>query len=393
MRLLLLLLLASFLRGTAAFDGPAEPSPSCLPQKCGDLNISYPFWLDEPGGGSRCGPPPFQVKCNSSGAFLSFSSFEAFRVVSIFPHNSSFHVVDDNLPLETGCPAPFFNISLGIGVGSGMGPFDISTTNYELLFLSSCTEPPPVVPPGFRSLPCSGNLSFVSQGGERKYGSHLDQDGIPPSCVLSVVPTLGNGDDHITRMKDGFLLKWIGLSMDCPTCIASGGECMYGNNGVGFACKCSDGMHRDKCADSKAREIGMAVGDPRFCAIGGATLNWSPIRRSNHLTAATKQAGQRRSGVKVARQFQHCDDNICGLKRWCLVLRHVASLLFAQHRRRRCLRPSSRRSSIAVAAPPLVELDPHLLAMIPRAVALLRSSLLWCRWRQSPLRTVVPLGL
>ncbi|GJN05875.1 hypothetical protein PR202_ga23545 [Eleusine coracana subsp. coracana] len=285
MRLLLSLLLASFLRGTAAFDGPAGPSSSCLPQKCGDLNISYPFWLDEPGG-SRCGPPAFQLNCNSSGAFLSLSSFEAFRVVSIFPHNSSFHVVDDNLPLETGCPAPDSNISLGIGVGSGMGPFDISTTNYELLFLSSCKEPPP---PGFRRLPCSGNLSFVSQGGERKYGSHLDQDGIPPSCVLSVVPTLGNGDDHLARMKDGFLLKWTGLSTDCPTCIASGGECMYGNNGVGFACKCSDGMHRDKCA------------------------------------ATTKQAGQRRSGVKVARRFQNCDDNICGLKRWCLVLVFTAA--------------------------------------------------------------------
>lgn len=246
MRLFLSLFLASFLPAAAAVN-PPQPS-SCVPKSCRGLHISYPFWLEEPGR-PPCGPPSFQLKCNSSGAFLSRSIFQAYRVVGIFVHNSSFHVVDDNLPLATGCPAPPFNISLGIG----LGPFVISTLNCELLFLS-CKEPLPAVPSGFRRLPCNNtNHSFVSHGGEGKYGSHhnRDWDGIPRSCQLSVVPTLnasdGNGDGHIARMKNGFLLKWTGLSTDCPRCMASGGECMYGNNGVGFACNCSDGMQPDKC--------------------------------------------------------------------------------------------------------------------------------------------------
>jgi hypothetical protein len=239
MRLLFSLLLVSFLRAAAAAASPAQGA-TCSPKKCGGLNITYPFWLEEPGG-LRCGLPSFQLKCNSSGAFLSRSVSESYRVVSIFFHNSSFHVVDDNLPLATGCPAPPFNISLGIG----LAPFLIGSTNYELLFLSKCKEPPQAVPPGFRRLPCN-NLSFVSDGGERKYGSHNGHKGIPPSCALSVVPTLGNGD-YIDRMKNGFLLKWTGLSTNCPRCMDSGGECMYVNNSVGFACNCSDDIHHEKC--------------------------------------------------------------------------------------------------------------------------------------------------
>ena len=52
-----------------------------------------------------------------------------------------------------------------------------------------------------------GNVSFVSD----------------ELSVLSIVPTLcasdGSGDDHIARMKDVFLLKWTGLSTDCPRCM------------------------------------------------------------------------------------------------------------------------------------------------------------------------------
>ncbi|KAK3163822.1 hypothetical protein QOZ80_1AG0008750 [Eleusine coracana subsp. coracana] len=287
MRLLLSLLLVSFLRAAAA--RPANSS-SCLPKKCGNLDISYPFWLEEPGG-PRCGSPSFQLKCNNSGAFLSRSVLQSYRVVSIFVHNNSFHVVDDNLPLATGCPAPPFNISLGIG----LAPFLISTTNYQLLFLSKCKEPSPSVPPGFRRMPCN-NLSFVCDGGHRKYDSgHLGQDGIPQSCRLSVVPTLdapdGSGEDHVARMKNGFLLKWTGLSTDCPGCTASGGECMYGDNGVGFACKCSDGMQHVKCVGKSGHVSKIAIAS----GVGGGALLvvcvlffiWQKHKRRKHGRASS----------------------------------------------------------------------------------------------------------
>ena len=55
---------------------PPEQQGCSSPKACGSLNISYPFWLEEPGR-PPCGSPSFQLKCNSSGAFLSRSMFQA----------------------------------------------------------------------------------------------------------------------------------------------------------------------------------------------------------------------------------------------------------------------------------------------------------------------------
>ncbi|CAO2193551.1 unnamed protein product [Urochloa humidicola] len=217
---------------TSQTTEPEQQSCSS-PKACGDLNVSYPFWVEEPGR-PPCGSPPFQLKCNSSGAFLSHSMFQAYRVVTIFTSNNSFHVVDENLPLATGCPAPCFNISLVI---AGLGVFTISKANSELRFLSRCSEPLPQVLPGFRRLPCD-NSSFVGFGGRRA---------IPQGCLVSVVPILPvptrDRHDYVASLRKGFLLEWTVVSGDCSKCTASGGECMYPDNGLGFSCNCPDGVH------------------------------------------------------------------------------------------------------------------------------------------------------
>jgi hypothetical protein len=123
--------------GTSQTTEPEQQG--CSPKACGSLNISYPFWLEE-AGRPPCGSPPFQLKCNSSGAFLTHSMFQAYRVVNIFNENNSLHVVDENLPLAAGCPAPCFNISIAMEF---MGAFAVSRANSELRFLSRCDEPVP----------------------------------------------------------------------------------------------------------------------------------------------------------------------------------------------------------------------------------------------------------
>uniref|UniRef100_K3XPZ1 Wall-associated receptor kinase galacturonan-binding domain-containing protein n=1 Tax=Setaria italica TaxID=4555 RepID=K3XPZ1_SETIT len=242
---LLLLLLASFLLPPpAASAGTAQPS-SCWPKTCGGLNITYPFWLEERDR-PPCGPPAFQLKCNSSGAFMVKSVYQAYRVVSIFAENQSLHVVDINLPLDTGCPAPTFNVSLV------PRPLAFSKANKELLFLSKCTAgSQPEDSTGFHSLPCDRS-AFVRLGDGRNFSRSHIQGGIPPGCFFAFVPILevpnGNGDEYVVSLKKGFLLEWTTVPGHCPDCMESGGECVYSDTGLNFACKCSGTLLPEKCA-------------------------------------------------------------------------------------------------------------------------------------------------
>nr|BAJ98781.1 predicted protein [Hordeum vulgare subsp. vulgare] len=246
--LLLPLLCACFLRL------PAPAAAACSPKKCGELNITYPFWLEEPGQ-PPCGSPSFQLNCNSSQALLSRSMFGAYQVVQVFAENSSFLAVDNNLPLDDGCPPWWFNISLGLG----LSPFVISKRNKELLILDKCTKKR-VTPPGFTRTGCA-NESFYRLGGE--YGGHRELRVVPPACRLSVVPVLGfqDDDDYVLSMRQGFLLEWTVPSDDCPKCEASGGQCRYANDGTGFSCHCSGDVYPEKCGGStRIKMIFIAVG-------------------------------------------------------------------------------------------------------------------------------------
>ncbi|EMS46060.1 hypothetical protein TRIUR3_05489 [Triticum urartu] len=223
--LLLLLLLASVLPLPPVAS--TEDVATCSPMACGNLTIAYPFWLED-AGRQPCGR----------------SSFGAYQVVQVFPENSSFIAVDNNLQLDDGCPRYWFNISLGLG----LSPFVISNKNSELLVLNKCTEQR-VTPPGFNRTRYA-NESFYRLGGV--YGDHQrEQSRLPPSCRVAVVPVLGfaDGSDYVPIMRQGFLLEWTVASGDCSKCVASGGRCSYGNDGTGFSCHCSDGVRLIECGE------------------------------------------------------------------------------------------------------------------------------------------------
>nr|XP_045090041.1 LEAF RUST 10 DISEASE-RESISTANCE LOCUS RECEPTOR-LIKE PROTEIN KINASE-like 1.2 [Aegilops tauschii subsp. strangulata] len=237
---LLLLFLASFLRLPPLVS--AQDLATCSPKTCGDLTVAYPFWLEEEGQ-QPCGSPSFQLNCNGSQALLSRSMFGAYQVLQIFAENSSFVAVDNNLPLDDGCPPWWFNISLGLG----LSPFVISNKNRELLVLDNCTKE--ATPPGFSRTGCADE-SFYRLGGV--YGDHQrEQSRLPPSCRVAVVPVLGfaDGSTYVPIMRKGFLLEWTVASGDCSKCVASGGRCSYGNDGTGFSCHCSDGVRRIECGE------------------------------------------------------------------------------------------------------------------------------------------------
>uniref|UniRef100_A0A453DUS5 Protein kinase domain-containing protein n=2 Tax=Aegilops tauschii subsp. strangulata TaxID=200361 RepID=A0A453DUS5_AEGTS len=251
---------------------------TCSPKTCGDLTVAYPFWLEEEGQ-QPCGSPSFQLNCNGSQALLSRSMFGAYQVLQIFAENSSFVAVDNNLPLDDGCPPWWFNISLGLG----LSPFVISNKNRELLVLDNCTKE--ATPPGFSRTGCADE-SFYRLGGV--YGDHQrEQSRLPPSCRVAVVPVLGfaDGSTYVPIMRKGFLLEWTVASGDCSKCVASGGRCSYGNDGTGFSCHCSDGVRRIECGSKRAGTkilliaLTSAAATPLFACI--YVLIWYMTGRRN----------------------------------------------------------------------------------------------------------------
>ncbi|RLN25019.1 hypothetical protein C2845_PM07G03530 [Panicum miliaceum] len=106
-------------------------------------------------------------------------------------------------------------------------------------------------------------LVRLGDGGD--FSRQRVQGGVPPGCLFSFVPILGaldgNGDGYIAGMKNGFLLEWTEVPGDCPECIASGGECVYGGEtGLTFACKCSGSLRPEKCDEFRGIKNTL-----RFC--------------------------------------------------------------------------------------------------------------------------------
>jgi hypothetical protein len=241
-RLLLLPVLASLLHQSTTVDA-ATTDTGCPPATCGNLTITYPFWL----GGldrdtSSCGPPAFQLTCSSSasGAFLSSSYY---NVLHIYYGRRSLVAVHALLAADTGCRI-LFNMSSAFAITDR---FRISASNRELYVLSRCDGTPP--PPGAVPVTnCSGNgtRNFAYLGGSYGTARPPANDG---RCELTELLVLGSEAEGATSasyrrlIRGGFRLEWEPVG-DCNACTASGGRCRYDNNTAAFACLCSDGSQR-----------------------------------------------------------------------------------------------------------------------------------------------------
>jgi hypothetical protein len=108
----------------------------CAPAPCGNLNISYPFWL----AGTHqpfCGYKAFQVTCEERKKVYLKNSYWTYQVLDISYENSSFVVTNVNLPEDDS----YCDLSTFIGNASSdlsAAPFKISSKNQELFFLSEC---------------------------------------------------------------------------------------------------------------------------------------------------------------------------------------------------------------------------------------------------------------
>ncbi|KAF0905023.1 hypothetical protein E2562_000834 [Oryza meyeriana var. granulata] len=264
LELLLLPILAS-LQLLTTFANGSTVDAGCPPARCGNLTITYPFWLGSQDQ-SSCGPPAFRLTCNDT-ASSPFLSSSYIKVLDVDYGRRSLVAVHALLAADAACTV-MFNVSSAFAITDR---FSISRSNRQLYVLSRCRER---LPP-LGSVPvtnCRANSSgmYAYLGDNYVTGQAPANDG---GCELSVFPVLGSSKatemtaaNYRQLIVGGFLLEWEPVG-DCNTCRASGGQCRYDANTAAFACLCSDGSMRPSVCDGKYKgRLALIVS---LAAVGG----------------------------------------------------------------------------------------------------------------------------
>ncbi|KAG2628216.1 hypothetical protein PVAP13_3KG274300 [Panicum virgatum] len=148
---------------------------TCAPASCGNLSITYPFWLRDHQP-SYCGLPSFGVGCDPTGA------------PPIHYASSSVVVFHTNLAGDpSACRATAFNMSTGLALSL----LAVSRVNWELFFFANCSRPPPA---GSLPMSCarSGAWSLYLMSRSYEPGGPA-QEVAAAGCHYSAVPVLPAG--------------------------------------------------------------------------------------------------------------------------------------------------------------------------------------------------------
>jgi hypothetical protein len=239
---MLAILVTSLQQLTTAIYATTTTDSDCPTVTCGNLTITYPFTLGGRGK-SSCGPPAFQLTCNTSASDGAFLGSSYMRVLDIDYGSRSLVAVHVLMAADAACSV-IFNESSAFAITDR---FTISPSNRELYIMSRCggTLPPLGAVPVTN---CSSNSSrtFAYLGGGYGTGRPPANDG---RCELAVFPVLGSEADGATSasyrqlIRGGFQLDWEPVG-DCNACRESGGRCRYDASTAAFACLCSDGILR-----------------------------------------------------------------------------------------------------------------------------------------------------
>ncbi|KAM0870251.1 hypothetical protein ACQ4PT_040127 [Festuca glaucescens] len=243
----LLLLLMALLGATGG--SRAQPQPldeSCAPAACGDLTITYPFWLRGRHAPS-CGFPAFEVTCSDdpTGATPPSLSGSYLRLIDIRYGDRTVVAFHASLVSGGACRAMRFNVSTSLA----LSPLAVSAANWELFFRANCTGAP-LPPAGALPLDCPGAGAWSVYAGQRyDPGDGSLAPAAPPvepaGCNFTVVPVMPGSelrtwDDYAGIVGRGFLLEWT-VPGDCAACNGTGGRCLYEAGANAFGCLCPGG--------------------------------------------------------------------------------------------------------------------------------------------------------
>uniref|UniRef100_A0ACD5VKR2 Uncharacterized protein n=1 Tax=Avena sativa TaxID=4498 RepID=A0ACD5VKR2_AVESA len=184
-------------------------------KKCGNLTISYPFWLretaEEEQGSAACAPPDFEVTCLSNDTPALPSSLPSslgFAIMDILYEGDSLRVVDLGKTrlsqASNGCGIQIWNTSDKLA-----RPFSIGPGNVNLV-LYNCTDASMVRRDG-------GVLVETTLGcpNHTQVFASVEEARAVEGCDAVVLPVLGGGasggvnaSDYDRLIGGGFLMTW-----------------------------------------------------------------------------------------------------------------------------------------------------------------------------------------
>ncbi|KAJ3694441.1 hypothetical protein LUZ60_009921 [Juncus effusus] len=216
---------------------------ACEPKFCGNLSVSYPFWIssEQP---DYCGYPSLKIDCSDGKPVLARSYNMFYYIDKIFYENNSAVLINSQLVRED-CPIQKLNVTLSFS------QFAISPSplNKDLIFFYNCSKS--LNPPSDYSsiTTCTNQSYFSNETFVRLYSNYPNEtqdlpDDLPSDCSIARVPVLGSNNlragNYSRLMKEGFLVHW--MVADCSLCKESKGQCGFNSSVSDFMCICSNGI-------------------------------------------------------------------------------------------------------------------------------------------------------
>eukprot|EP00256_Glycine_max_P063543 XP_014633374.1 LEAF RUST 10 DISEASE-RESISTANCE LOCUS RECEPTOR-LIKE PROTEIN KINASE-like 1.2 isoform X4 [Glycine max] len=234
-------------------------STTCEPSKCGNLNISYPFWKKSNTNVQEfCGYPEFGLECLDDQAIMIFPT-DRYQVTDINYDIHSITLLDIDV-LGQPCPRARHNVSLH------NLPLSFSSLDFNLSFYFNCSS----YPSSIQHIGCMEHDKYQSY--VFKTGDEAESNGFDwlRHCEEHVVVTVKQDEIEISSlitgfgdaMQKGFVLDWM-RAQDCAVCEESNGYCRFDQATKQSRCLCSDGR-----TEAKSCKKGVVSGVVGALAVG-----------------------------------------------------------------------------------------------------------------------------